>query len=91
MVSNSRQLMNDEHLNARNFFHDTKERDHGIKRFDGQSISGNSLPKSTWKNTSDVGEDSRSILTEILGYSDSKCAGLESEQAVYFAGKNRVN
>jgi len=91
MVSNSRQLMNDEHLNARNFFHDTKERDHGIKRFDGQSISGNSLPKSTWKNTSDVGEDSRSILTEILGYSDSKCAGLESEQAVYIAGKNRVN
>lgn len=91
MVSNSRQLMKDEHLNSRNFFHDTKERDHGIKRFDGQSISGNSLPKSTWKNTSDVGEDSRSVLTDILGYSDSKCAGLESEQAVYFASKNIVN
>ena len=86
-VSNSRQLMSDEHLNARNFFHDTKERDHGIKRFDGQSISGNSLPKSTWKPTSDVGEDSRRILTKILGYSNSKCAELESQQAVYFAGK----
>ena len=83
-VSNSRQFIGDKHLNARGFFYDVEIDQYGIKRFDGQSIPGNRLPKSAWTSPRDVGEDSLEILTEILGYSEEKRVALEKDSSVHF-------
>ena len=83
-VSSSQQLLNDPHLNERGFFFDTSSKQHDEKRFDGQSIPGNSLPKSSWIPASDVGEDSEIILNEILGYTKETCNKLRKELAVHF-------
>jgi hypothetical protein len=71
-------------LNERRFFFDTSAKQHDEKRFDGQSIPGNSLPKSSWIPASDAGEDSQFILNEILKYTEDTCNKLEKELAVHF-------
>ena len=84
IVSNNRQLLNDPHLNDRDFFVDMDEPLFGVKRYDGQSIRGNFVNKSDWKTTKSVGENSREILMELLGYTKKHCEKLEKEDIVLF-------
>lgn len=84
IVSNNRQLLNDPHLNDRDFFVDMDEPLFGVKRYDGQSIRGNFVNKADWKTTKGVGENSREILVELLGYTKKHCEKLEKEDIVLF-------
>ena len=56
----------------------------GVKRYDGQSIRGNFTSMSGWKTTEDVGESSKEILMELLGYTSDDCEALEKEGTVLF-------
>ena len=82
--SNNRELLSDPHLNERGFFVDMAEPRFGVKRYDGQSILGNFVDKSHWKTTRDVGESSKEILVELLGYTNADCKNLEKEETVLF-------
>ena len=84
IVSNNRQLLSDPHLNERGFFVDMDEPRFGVKRYDGQSILGNFVDKSNWTTTRDVGESSKEILVELLGYTNADCKKLEQEETVLF-------
>ena len=57
--------MEDAHLNDRDFFFDFEEEEYGWKRYDGNSIPGNKIPKSKWSGTNDVGVNSKEILTVV--------------------------
>jgi len=83
-VSSGAQLLEDAHLNDRDFFFDFEEEEYGWKRYDGNSIPGNKIPKSKWSGTNDVGVNSKEILTDLLGYTESLCKELASKEAVYF-------
>lgn len=84
VVSNNRQLLSDPHLNERDFFVDMNEPLFGVKRYDGQSIRGNFKNKSDWETAEDVGESSKEILMELLGYTSDDCETLEKEGTVLF-------
>jgi crotonobetainyl-CoA:carnitine CoA-transferase CaiB-like acyl-CoA transferase len=77
-ISNNQQLLRDPHLAARDFFVDIDEGDFGSKRYDGQSIIGNYLDKSRWKAGPVLGQHSRSVLVDLLGYTESDCDALAS-------------
>jgi crotonobetainyl-CoA:carnitine CoA-transferase CaiB-like acyl-CoA transferase len=83
-VANSRQFLNDPHLAARDFFVWLDEQEFGRKQYEGQSIPGNYVDKSNWEPSHQMGQDSRYILEDILGYSDEQCHSLVSEGAVAF-------
>jgi len=84
VVSNNRQLLSDPHLNEREFFVDLEEPLFGLKQYDGQSIRGNFTNKSRWKTTEDVGESSKEVLMELLGYTINDCETLEKTGIVLF-------
>ena len=84
VLSNNRQLLSDPHLNEREFFVDLEEPLFGLKRYDGQSIRGNFTNKSRWKTTEDVGESSKEVLMELLGYTIDDCETLEKTGIVLF-------
>jgi crotonobetainyl-CoA:carnitine CoA-transferase CaiB-like acyl-CoA transferase len=75
-VSNNQELLNDPHLAANDFFADIDEGENGLKRYDGQSIRGNILDKSEWKAGPILGQDSKHVLVNLLGYSEADCAAL---------------
>jgi crotonobetainyl-CoA:carnitine CoA-transferase CaiB-like acyl-CoA transferase len=83
-VANSRQLLSDPHLTERDFFVELDEYEHGPKQYEGQSIPGNYTDKSSWEPSRLMGQDSRHILADILGYSDEQCHALASEDTVAF-------
>ena len=83
-VANNRQLLDDQHLTARDFFVDVDEREHGPKRYDGESIPGNYVDKSSWEPAHRLGQDSQYVLVNLLGYSDEECRALASEDTVAF-------
>ena len=81
-AANNRELLHDRHLAAKDFFVDLDEYEHGTKRYDGQSIRGNIVRKSEWKATHLLGQDSRRILVDLLGYSDKECDALASDGTI---------
>lgn len=83
-VANSRQLLADRHLAAREFFVEFDEPGHGPKPYEGQSIPGNYVDKADWRHAHRLGQDTLSVLTDLLGYSDDECEALESEGTVGF-------
>ncbi|MDP6420505.1 MAG: CoA transferase [SAR202 cluster bacterium] len=78
-VANNQELLRDPHLAARDFFVDLDEYDSGRKRYDGQSIRGNIIDKSDWKPSPLLGQHSRNVLVNLLGYSEIDCDALASE------------
>jgi crotonobetainyl-CoA:carnitine CoA-transferase CaiB-like acyl-CoA transferase len=83
-VANARQVLDDPHLKARDFFVELDEYEVGPKQYEGQSIPGNYLDKSVWKPSHQMGQDSRYILSDILGYSDEECQAFASDGTVGF-------
>ena len=83
-VANSIQVLSDPHLMARDFFVELNEYEHGPKQYEGQSIPGNYIDKSGWEPSHLMGQDSRYILANILGYSDEERQALASEGTVAF-------
>ena len=83
-VANNRQLLNDQHLTARDFFVEVDDREYGPKLYDGQTIPGNYVDKSSWEPAHQMGQDSRYVLVDLLGYSEEECRALASEDTVAF-------
>ncbi len=82
LVAKNHQVLSDPHLDARDFFVELEEPKFGPKRYQGNPIPGNSLDKRRWKPTSEIGQDSESVLTELLGYDSDRVARLISENIV---------
>ena len=80
-VANNRQLLEDPHLNARNFFAELEEPDVGVKKYPGQPIRmTNAMPQ--WKPSARLGEHSRQIMTELLGMTPETSNQLERAETV---------
>ena len=81
-VANGRQLLDDPHLNSRDFFVEIDDYDYGPKRYEGQAIRGNHMPARTWKPSHRMGQDNRNILKTLLGYSDKECDAFADDEVV---------
>lgn len=82
LVAKNHQVLSDPHLDARDFFVELEEPKFGPKRYQGNPIPGNSLDKRRWSPTSEIGQDSESVLTDLLGYDSDRVARLTSEDIV---------
>ena len=83
-VATNQDLLADPHLAARDYFVDLDEPEIGLKRYDGQSIIGNYLDKFRWRAAPILGQDSRRVLVNLLGYSDGECEVLGSDGTTVF-------
>ena len=83
-VANNRQLLGDVHLNDRQFFVQLEEHQYGLKKYEGQSIPGNYVEKTSWQPSGQLGEDNRYVLVNLLGHTDEECDQLIAEGAVPF-------
>lgn len=83
-VANNRQLLDDVHLSARNFFVQLEEYSYGSKWYEGQSIPGHHVEKTRWQPAHHFGQDGRHILVDFLGYTDETCRTLASDGTVVF-------
>ena len=64
---------------ARNFFFDIDEGDYGHRCYDGQSISVNILDKTQWNAAPVLRQDSKGVLIDLLGYSETDLDALASD------------
>lgn len=74
-VSNNKQLLDDQHLNDRDFFINFKTIN---QKHDGQAIPGNKLEKKYWFPMQKTGEGNPQVLNTLLGYSNDKIHELET-------------
>ena len=68
LVAKNHQVLSDLHLEARGLFVNLHDPEFGPKRYPGIHIPGNSLDKRGWRPASEIGQDSESILRDLLGY-----------------------
>jgi crotonobetainyl-CoA:carnitine CoA-transferase CaiB-like acyl-CoA transferase len=81
-VSNNLDVLNDPHLNRREYFSHFRISEENIEKYDGQAIPGNQKERSKWFPMRDLGEDSNTILVEYLGYSDDKYLSLLEQEVI---------
>ena len=81
-VSNNLDVLNDPHLNGREYFSHFKISEKTIEKYDGQAIPGNQKERSKWFPMRDLGEDSNTILMEYLGYSEDKYLSLLEQEVI---------
>ncbi len=82
LVAKNHQVLSDPHLGARDFFVDLEEPKFGPRRYQGNPIPGNNLDKRHWRPASEIGQDSESVLTELLGYDRHRVARLIGDNIV---------
>ena len=81
-VSNNLDVLNDHHLNEREYFSYLKISEENIEKYDGQAIPGHQKERSKWFPMRDLGEDSNIILMEYLGYSKDKYLSLLEQEVI---------
>ena len=81
-VAKNWQMLEDVHLNAREFFVDLDEPDVGRKKYPGQAIMMDGLRKSDWMPSARLGEHSEHIARDILGMSPRQIEQLESNGTI---------
>tara|TARA_B100001765_G_scaffold210693_1_gene172295 strand:- start:923 stop:1750 length:828 start_codon:yes stop_codon:yes gene_type:complete len=81
-VSNNLDVLNDPHLNGREYFSHLKISEKNIEKYDGQAIPGNQKERSKWFPMRGLGEDSNTILMEYLGYSEDKYLSLLEQEVI---------
>ena len=81
-VSNNLDVLNDPHLNEREYFSYLKNSEESIEKYDGQAIPGHQKERSKWFPMRDLGEDSNIILMEYLGYSKDKYLSLLEQEII---------
>ncbi len=82
LVAKNHQVLSDPHLDSHGLFVEIDEPQFGPKRYAGIPIPGNSLDKRHWQPASEIGQDSESVLTELLGYDPVRVARLIGEGIV---------
>ena len=81
-VLNNRQLLDDPHLGERGFFVEIDEPDLGVKRYPGQAIRMSADPARDWTPSPVLGEHTREVLGDLLGFADDYIEGLEAREAI---------
>ncbi len=76
-VAKNWQMLEDVHLNAREFFVYLEEPDVGRKKYPGQAIIMDGISKSDWMPSARLGEHSEQIVRDILGTSPGQMGQLE--------------
>ena len=81
-VSNNLEVLNDVHLNARDYFSYLTPEDGEEEKYDGQAIPGNQKEREEWFPMKNLGEDSSNILINYLGYSKPKYLSLIENEVI---------
>ena len=81
-VAKNWQMLDDVHLNAREFFVELVEPDVGRKKYPGQAIVMAELHKSDWRASARLGEHSEQTLSDILGMSCRQIKKLEGDGTI---------
>ena len=81
-VSNNLEVLNDVHLNARDYFSYLTPKDGEEEKYDGQAIPGNQKEREEWFPMKNLGEDSSDVLLNYLGYSKSKYLSLIENEII---------
>ncbi len=81
-VAKNWQMLDDVHLNARDFFVELDEPDVGRKKYPGQPIVMGGLSKSDWIPSARLGEHSEYIARDILGMLPRHVEKLESNGTI---------
>ncbi|MED6295820.1 MAG: CoA transferase, partial [Chloroflexota bacterium] len=81
-VSNNLEVLNDVHLNARDYFSYLTPKDEKEEKYDGQAIPGNQRKREEWFPMKNLGEDSYTILLKYLGYSKPKYLSLIENEVI---------
>ena len=81
-VSNNLEVLNDVHLNARDYFSYLTPKNGEEEKYDGQAIPGNQKEREKWFPMKNLGEDSADILLNYLGYSKSKYVSLIQDEVI---------
>ena len=61
------EVLENKHLNERDFFTLMTEKNYGEQKYDGQSIPGHKKSKSNWFPMNELGESTDQILNHLLG------------------------
>ncbi|MCS5648103.1 MAG: CoA transferase [Dehalococcoidia bacterium] len=81
-VSNNLDVLEDSHLNEREYFAYFKTPEEKVEKYDGQAIPGNQKERSEWFSMRNLGEDSSSIVMGYLGYSKDKYVSLLEQEVI---------
>ena len=81
-VAKNWQMLEDVHLNARDFFVELDEPDVGRKKYPGQPIVMGGLHKSDWIPSARLGEHTEHIARDILGMTPRQIQNLESNGTI---------
>lgn len=81
-VNKNVDLLNDPHLNSRDFFVELDEADIGYKMYPGQAIRTNGIDRNSWKASSRLGENNSDILNALLGHSESSTTNLHNKGVI---------
>ena len=81
-VAKNYQLLADPHLAERGFFVEMEEPDVGAKVYPGQAIRMEGLDTSWWTTSARLGENTKSILSELLGVSGVQVDVLERDETI---------
>ena len=81
-VSNNLEVLNDVHLNARDYFSYLTPKNGEEEKYDGQAIPGNQRKREEWFPMKNLGEDSSNILLKYLGYSKLKYLSLIENEVI---------
>lgn len=66
-ILNNLEVLENKHLNERDFFTLMTEKNYGEQKYDGQSIPGHKKSKSNWFPMNELGESTDQILNHLLG------------------------
>ena len=81
-VATNLDVLNDIHLNQRNYFSYFKPAENELEKYDGQAIPGNQKARTNWFPMRNLGEDSAEILINYLGYSKQSYLNLLDEEVI---------
>jgi crotonobetainyl-CoA:carnitine CoA-transferase CaiB-like acyl-CoA transferase len=81
-VATNLDVLNDSHLNERDYFSYLQPTENKLEKYDGQAIPGNQKARENWFPMRDLGEDSAEILMNYLGYSKQSYQNLLDEELI---------
>ena len=81
-VATNLDVLNDSHLNERDYFSYLQATENKLEKYDGQAIPGNQKARENWFPMRDLGEDSAEILMNYLGYSKQSYQNLLDEELI---------
>jgi crotonobetainyl-CoA:carnitine CoA-transferase CaiB-like acyl-CoA transferase len=82
VVVNAAELVNEPHLNARDFFWDIDQSEVGRRRYAGQPVRLSSTPAQLYRPAPCLGQHNDEVLGGLLGLSDDELAALQDRGVI---------